>query len=428
MSRVLILGAGMVSKPIVRYLLSKGYEVWVATRTVSKAEALIEGHPRGKAIKCLADDTQKLKELIKESDIVVSLLPHEYHVEVAKICIEEKKNMVTTSYTSSELESLDNLAKESGIIILNEMGFDPGIDHMLTMKMIDGMKEKGFKVTGYYSYCGALPAPECANNPIKYKFSWSPRGALQACKNPARYMRNGEIIEVKGDELFEHRWIIDVEEIGKLEAYPNRDSVKYIEKYGIPGVKNVLRATLRYPGWCETMDLLNKLGLLSEEEYDFGEKTWSSFTKERLRELRINRNQIAVKRLEWLSLFSEEKIGGRKIPLDLIVEKFLSKAQYKEGERDMCVLKIEIEFEKNGSQEKHIATFLEFGEIGNETAVSRAVSLPAAVAVELILKGEIKSRGVRIPVDREIYEPVLNSLDKMGFSFKYKVSARSSTG
>ena len=248
MSRVLILGAGMVSKPIVRYLLSKGYEVWVATRTVSKAEALIEGHPRGKAIKCLADDTQKLKELIKESDIVVSLLPHEYHVEVAKICIEEKKNMVTTSYTSSELESLDNLAKESGIIILNEMGFDPGIDHMLTMKMIDGMKEKGFKVTGYYSYCGALPAPECANNPIKYKFSWSPRGALQACKNPARYMRNGEIIEVKGDELFEHRWIIDAEEIGKLEAYPNRDSVKYIEKYGIPGVKNVLRATLRYPG------------------------------------------------------------------------------------------------------------------------------------------------------------------------------------
>jgi saccharopine dehydrogenase-like NADP-dependent oxidoreductase len=197
MKEVLILGAGLVTRPIVRYLLEEaGYKVTVASRTVSKAEKLIDGHPNGVAKTLLVDDTDSLREMISQADLVVSLVPYAYHTVVAEICIEFGKHMVTTSYTSDAMKKLDGKAREAGVLILNEIGVDPGIDHMSAMRIIHDVEEKGGKIVSFFSYCGGLPAPESNTNPFGYKFSWSPRGVVLAGRNEGYYLKEGKTVHV----------------------------------------------------------------------------------------------------------------------------------------------------------------------------------------------------------------------------------------
>lgn len=431
MEKVLILGAGLVSKPMVTYLLKKGIKVIVASRTVSKAEELIKGFSNGEAREWVVEDKRRLKEMVKESDVVVSLLPWVYHLEVADICIEYRKPMVTTSYVQEKMQALESKVKEAGIVILNEIGLDPGIDHMSAMRTIHRIWDEGGKVISFRSVCGALPAPEASNIPFRYKFSWSPRGVALAGRNNGKFKKEGSIIEVKPQDLFKTTYTTEVEGIGILEVYPNRDSLPYLEKYGIKDADTIFRGTLRYPGWCETWYVISNLGLLDIEEKEWSDITYLEYTAKVIgvkpqevkttimKMFNLKEDSVALKNLEFLGIFSERKINLKKAPtIDVLVELLLEKLSYKNGERDMVILKDEVTGVVKNKTKKFISTLIDFGTIGEETAVARTVSLPAAIAVKMIIDGKIKNKGVLIPTLPEIYEPVLDELVELGISSK----------
>jgi saccharopine dehydrogenase (NADP+, L-glutamate forming) len=262
MKKALVLGAGLVARPLVRYLLDQpDFKVTVASRTVSKAEALVAGHPGGTTLTLLADDTAKLEQLVSKHDLAISLLPAPLHPVVAQMCIKHKKHMVTTSYVSPAMQKLDAPARQAGVMCLNEIGVDPGIDHMSAMRIIHDVEQRGGKVVSFRSYCGGLPAPDANDNPWGYKFSWSPRAVCTAGKNAARFRENGKQVDVPGPELFTHVEQTHVEGVGKLEAYPNRDSLGYVDVYGLKGIETMFRGTFRYPGWCRCLKKVVDLGM-----------------------------------------------------------------------------------------------------------------------------------------------------------------------
>lgn len=438
MKNVLILGAGLVTRPIVRYLLDQhDFHVTVASRTVSKAEKLIDGHPRGVAKTLLVDDKPALSEMISQADLAVSLVPFVYHPIVAEICISMGKQMVTTSYVSDAMKQLDEKAKEAGVLILNEIGVDPGIDHMSAMKIIHSVEDKGGKIVSFFSYCGGLPAPEANTNPFGYKFSWSPRGVLLAARNNGRYLKNDKIVDVESKDLFAHYWNVEIEDLGTLEAYPNRDSLPYIDLYSLEGISSMYRGTLRNLGWCDTWKKIVDLGLLDlEERKDLEGLTFRDFMGKLLKvetvvdlgqalstKLNIDFDSEIMKRFEWLGLLGDDPIPqGQTTNLDVLSAQLLEKLQYEEGERDMIVLHHEFiaEYPKENRKEKITSTLLDFGIPGGDTSMARTVSLPAAIASRMALEGKIKETGVHIPVIPSIYEPVLNELETMNIVFKEK--------
>ncbi len=410
-NNVLLLGAGLVSKPLVTYLLKHGFKVTVASRTVEKAEALIEGHPNGKAVKWVVEQEDKLKEMVKENDIAISLLPYIYHVKVAKICLEFKKHLVTTSYVKDEMKALDKEAKEKGLLFLNEVGLDPGIDHMSAMKLIHDIWKKGGKVESFESYCGALPAPEAADNPLKYKFSWSPRGVLLAGRNSAKYIKDGETINIEPDNLFDDHHNFYVKGVGEMEFYPNRDSVSYIDIYKLDGISTMFRGTIRYQGWSELMSVVSKAGWLSLDEVETTGKSYKDITAELTGLSKDNlENKILEKynaqgktqimeKIKWMGLLSEDKIDKGKItPIDILTELLLSKMYYKKGERDMVILNHKIIGKFDTGKKLYTSLMIDYGVEGEETSVARTVALPAAIATRMILEDKIKIRGVHIPV------------------------------
>ncbi|MHA1167848.1 MAG: saccharopine dehydrogenase C-terminal domain-containing protein [Candidatus Hodarchaeales archaeon] len=439
MKKVLVLGAGLVAGPHVRYLLDNGFKVKVASRTVSKAEKLVSGYENGSAIEydiTKDEDKSKLEELVKGADLAVSLLPYVYHVDVAKACIRNKKHMVTTSYVSSEMRALDEQAKEAGVIILNEIGVDPGIDHMSAQKIIDDIHEKGGKVKSFHSYCGGLPAPEANDNPFGYKISWSPRGVLLAGRNAGKFLKDGKVVEIPGEDLFDHHFNLPVEGLGDLDAYPNRDSLPYIEVYNIPEAESMFRGTLRNKGWCKTLKKIADTGYLDIEEKDIPPgTTYAKYLADLLGLPGVDnlREKVAEKlgipvdsdildRFEWMRLLSNEKVPyERSAPIDVLGYQFQKLLKYNEGERDMLVMQHEFIAEYDDRKEKIISTMLDFGIPNGDTSMSRTVGLPAAIGVRMILEGKITDTGVHIPVKKSIYEPVLKELAEMKISFSEKV-------
>jgi len=438
MKKVLILGAGLVAKPLVRYLLDQpDFHVKVASRTVSKAERLVGDHPRGEAQPLMVDDTAALKNLISCADLVISMVPYTYHVTVANLCIELKKHMVTTSYVSEKMGKLDRKAKDAGILILNELGLDPGIDHMSAMKIIHEVQNKGGRIASFYSYCGGLPAPEANTNPWGYKFSWSPRGVVMAGKNSARYLKDKKEVNIPSEDLFAHLWEMNIEGLPKLEAYPNRDSVPYIKLYGISDADSMYRGTLRYPGWCQTMKKVVELGFLDEKEQNVKGLSYGDFLRKLIKKekgtdlekglatyLKIDENSEPIKRFEWLGLLSDEPVPyERSSLLDILANRLLEKLQYEEGERDMIVLHHEFIAEYPNKKERITSTLIDFGIPHGDSAMSRTVGLPAAIGASLTLQEKIKATGVRIPVSPSIYEPTLKELEKQGILCKEKSTA-----
>lgn len=447
MKKILVLGAGLVAKPLVQYLMNqKDFQVIVASRTVSKAEGLTEGHKNGKAIALDVANKPELEKLVTGSDLVISLLPYVHHVTVAKLCIEHKKNMVTTSYVSDAMRALDEPAKKAGIIILNEIGVDPGIDHMSAMKIIHRIWNAGGRVTSFYSYCGGLPAPEANTNPFGYKFSWSPRGVVLAGRNDAKYLKEGKIVEIPGKDLFDHHWPLRVESLGDFEAYPNRNSLPYIDIYGLKGISSMYRGTIRNIGWCKTWKKIADMGFLDDaKKYDFSQLTYKKFIsglinnkgenlkKELAAFLKLDATSDIISRIEWLGLF-EEKTPRLKdgSALDLLVDVLLEKLEYKKGERDMIIMQHEFisEYPKScgcptsvGKREKIISTMVGFGIPNGDSIMSRTVGLPAAIGTKLVLQGKIRLKGVQIPVTPEVYEPVMAELENFGMKFDETVTS-----
>lgn len=428
MNKVLILGAGLVVKPMVNHLLNNGLHLTVADRILSKAEAMIGNHPNGKAIGWSTEDEETLDQLIAYHDLTVSLLPYTFHPMVARHCLKHKKDMVTASYVSPEMQALDASAKEAGIIILNEMGLDPGIDHMSAMRIIDQVHNRGGKIEEFYSICGALPAPEAANNPFKYKFSWSPKGVVMAGNNDARYLRDGKIVEVSTEDLFKNPLQINFTDVGKLEVYPNRDSISYIDIYGIPEAKTMMRGTFRYEGWCETMDAMKQLNLISYDTFDMQDMTYANMMAHQIgaqnidgirgkvaNYLNLNADAHAIKAMDWLGLFEDSPMG-RSVdsPFEVTSDLMISKMPLGQTERDMVAMQHTfLASYPDGKKEIIRSRMLDFGTPATDTSIARTVALPAAIGVEMILKGEIKVKGVFRPVIPEIYNPVLNELEKL---------------
>ena len=437
MKKILVLGAGLVAGAHVRYLLDQpDFRVTVASRTLSKAQDIIKGHPKGEARQLDVADEAALEDFIRQADLAVSLLPYVYHPTVARLCIKHRKQMVTTSYVKEVMTQLDEAAKEAGIILLNEIGVDPGIDHMTAMKVIHRVQKGGGEITSFTSWCGGLPAPEANTNPFGYKFSWSPRGVLVAGKNPAHYLKDGQEVFVPGEELFDRYWIVPVEVEGKVidfEGYPNRDSLPYMETYGITTTKSMFRGTLRNVGCCPTLRKIVCLGLLDEEERDdIAGLTFAQFTarligstgnlkKNLAAYLKVEEDSLVISNLEWLGFLSDDPLPLPKgAPIDILTARMLEKMQYEEGERDMLILQHEFMAEYPDRKEKIISTMIDFGIPNSDTSMSRTVGLPAAIGVKLVLQGKINLTGVHTPVVPEIYEPVLEELEHLGIHFTEK--------
>jgi len=436
MKKVLILGAGLVARPLVRYLLDQpDTEVEVASRTVSKAVRLIDNHPQGLAKELNLKNEESLRKEISGTDIVISMVPYSFHPKVAKYCIDYQKHMVTTSYVSEAMKNMDEEAKRAGIIILNEVGLDPGIDHMEAMRIIHEAEEKEGEIASFTSYCGGLPAPEANTNPFGYKFSWSPIGVLLAGKNSAQFLRDGNRIFIPPENLFENYSIVNIEGLGEFEGYPNRNSLPYIDLYGIESTKTMLRGTLRNKGWCSTMKKMVELGLLDDKEEDWSGATYKEFLRKLMKEpaeedlkkalsthLNIAEDSDITGRFEWLGLLSDEPVPVEKgSSLDILGAKMLEKLQYEEGERDMIILQHAfIASYKDGKKEKITSTLIDFGIPGGDTSMARTVGLPSAISTRLILEGKIDRTGVHIPVMPEIYVPILEELKVLGIAFKEK--------
>lgn len=437
MNRVLVLGTGYVVKPLVDYFLDKcKYEVLVASRDNNHSGLIIAGRPLGKRILWHATPPyDELDNMVKDVDLVVSMIPPSMHMIVAKACIKHKVNMVTTSYVSPEMKALDTEAKEAGIVILNEIGEDPGIDHMGAMQMINLIRAEGGELISFASYGSGIPSFEHNNNPYGYKFSWSPRGLIHAAQTPAVYIEDGEEVMVSGEDLLYSSWLVDVDGLGTFETYPNRDSRNYLEDYGIQGISHFYRGLLRHPGYCNSIQSKKDLNLLDDtESHSFEGTTYKQFMavligaeenndiKQAVADkLKLHISSDIMKQLQWLGLFDDTLIPISKgSNADLLLDLMQKKMFYEDHEKDMIIVHNEAIVELENRIEKRIATMKVEGRPFGYSAMARAVSLPAAIASRLILEGTIRSKGVLKPIKEEIYKPVLAELAENGYKFENK--------
>jgi len=453
---VLLLGSGMVCGPLVEYLLRRPENIiTVASLVKTELDGLVHRHG-GERIKpqildVASDEAAHLREqLVISSDLVVSLVPATLHASIARLAIQHRKHMVTASYVSPEMQSLDAEAREAGVLIINEVGLDPGIDHMSAMKMIHHAQSGGGQIIKFSSLCGGLPAPEAAgSSPLGYKFSWSPKGVLTASRNAACYKEDGKIHEVPGEDLLASSKPFTLNNAFALDVLPNRDSTSFAELYGLAEAPSFFRGTFRYRGFCERMLAVAQLGLLQQgpldalSSVDLSAPSWqwlacvlgcssdsAEAVKSEIRK-RLGSGVSATSGLEfvtWLGLLSDAPLpvdAIKESPVD-VVALLLQRDElaYQPGERDMVIMIHELLVKTaTGAVEKHTATLIEYGEPRGDTAMARTVGLPAAMAAQLVLdKGsEPFGVGVQRPLRPEWYEPILKLLDGEGIRLTEQV-------
>jgi saccharopine dehydrogenase (NADP+, L-glutamate forming) len=430
MKKILILGAGLVAKPMVEYLLGKGFHLLIASPMKERADEMINGNPLGLSLDWSMAEPLVLDKLVAEYDIAVSLLPYKFHTEVAKVCLKYKKPLVTTSYVQPDMKTLDRAARDAGVLFLNEMGLDPGIDHMTAMKIIDYVHLGGGKVEEFYSLCGALPAPEAADNPLKYKFTWSPKGVILASRNSALYLKKGKETYIDAVNVFKDRFSYTFPGIGDLEVYPNRDSISYLNIYDIPDTKTIYRGTLRYKGWCEALDAMKSIRMLEDSIADYGKMSYADFIAERAGigkmdlkrnlalKLGIQESSPAIKSLDFLGFFDDEKLNyGETTPFEITSDRMIARMMLNESEKDIVLLQhLILASYPNGTREVIRSSMVDSGSPSTNTAISRTVALPAAIAARLILENKIMLNGVYRPVVPHIYTPILNELKSLGIA------------
>jgi saccharopine dehydrogenase-like NADP-dependent oxidoreductase len=434
MKKILVLGAGLVARPAVRYLLNlPEIAVLVADQKMEKAQQIVGDHSRGIAIQLDVGDSARLHNMVADADIVISLLPWTFHPRVARLCLEFRKHLVTASYVKEELRAMDADVKAKGLIFLNEVGVDPGLDHMSAMQIIDRVCGEGGKVDSFFSYCGGLPALESNNNPLGYKFSWSPEGAMLAAMNDGRYKEHGKVIDVPGNKLFEHYWLKSVPGAGVFEAYVNRDALPYIDLYGLAGASGMYRGTLRNIGYCETWDFFKKLGLLNQKMmFDTNDispcEVLANIVRcDSLGDLRgaiashlgIPVHSLTLKKLEWLGLLSDRKLNlGTVSVFDIFAHTLKNSLVYDEGEMDLLVMHHEFEVLYPEQPRQRIqSTLIDSGIPGGDTSMSRTVGYPVGIAAGLIAGDKIDLTGVQIPIHPQIYEPILAECEQKSIRF-----------
>jgi saccharopine dehydrogenase (NADP+, L-glutamate forming) len=432
MKNVLILGAGLVVKPMVEYLLANGFRLLIASPMKERADEMIKGNPLGSSLDWSMDDPSMLDELVSRNDITVSLLPYKYHSDVAVVCLRHRKPLVTTSYIQPEMMAMDEEARKAGVLFLNEVGLDPGMDHMSAMRIIDKVHSIGGNVEEFYSLCGALPGPEAADNPLRYKFSWSPKGVILASRNSALYLKKSKRIFIEPADLFKDRFTYNFPGIGELEVYPNRDSISYINIYGIPEAQTMYRGTFRFRGWCESLDAMKALHMLDDTVRDYSGMTYCDFLAEitgiENRELKkaitarlgVTESSPAIESLGFLGFFSDEKLHYQDTsPFEITSDRMIKRMMLSDDERDMVILQhIILGSYPDGRKEVIKSSMTDFGRPTTNTSISRTVALPAAISVKMILENKIDVKGVLRPVMPQIYNPVLEELKSLGIEMK----------
>ncbi len=437
MKKVLILGAGLSSSSLIKYLLDNSKEhnwkIRVGKRSVEEAKRKINGHENGEAFKFdIFNEPQRIEE-IKNADVVISMLPARFHHMVAEKCVEFGKHMITASYVSKEIKALHQKALDKNILLLNEIGVDPGIDHMSAMKVIDEIKAKGGKMTTFKSSTGGLVAPKFDNNPWNYKFTWNPRNVVVAGQSVAQYLDHGKYKYVPYNQLFRRTEKMSILDVGDFEMYPNRDSLSYRETYNLQDIPTILRGTLRRPGYCAAWDVFVQLGTTDDtytvensENLTYREfinlflphNETDSIEEKICNYVGIEKESETYKRLEWLGIFENKKINLPKATPAQILQKLLEeKWAFGEDDKDMIVMQHQFDFTLNGKNKRITSSLVVIGTDQVHTAMSITVGIPVAIATKLLLTGVIEKRGVIVPTMKDVYEPVLNELEEYGIHF-----------
>ncbi len=437
MQHILVLGAGLSSSYLIRFLLNKApgysFEITVADADSEMASRKIGNATHGTAIGLDVSDGDKLSKLISKHDIVISLLPPTLHPLVARFCITHRKHLITASYVSPEMQALHHDAEQAGVLLLNECGLDPGIDHLSAMKIIHNIQQKGGIITSFKSFCGGLVAPEYDDNPWNYKFTWNPRNVVLAGQAPAKYRYNGQLKFITPQHIFEQTERVEITGLGNYESYANRDSLGYIEPYGIESAHTVLRGTLRKEGYCKAWNQLVRLGLTDdsfviEHANKHSYRQWlNAFVPgDDIKQLEERTAQLLgcspsseyFQKISWLGLFSDEIIPLEKATPAQILQNLLErKWKLKAGELDMIVMKHIIHYTLEGNSYEVSSELIVKGEDEVYTAMAKTVGLPMALAVLHILKGSVNLKGVHIPIKPEIYEPILHELQQLNITF-----------
>ncbi|ORE01463.1 saccharopine dehydrogenase [Rhizopus microsporus var. microsporus] len=445
--KILLLGSGFVAAPCVEYLARRPEnKITIASRRIENAQALSAKFPGTIAVSCDINDDKAIEDLVAQNDVAISLIPYIYHAKVIKAAVKHKKHVVTTSYVSPAMMEYDQAAKEAGITVMNEIGLDPGIDHLYAVKTIEEVHKEGGKLKEFISFCGGLPAPEDSNNPFGYKFSWSARGVLLALKNTARYLERGKVVEVSGTALMDSAKKLNTGYPGfAFVGYGNRDSTPYDKRYNIPEAETIIRGTIRYDGFCQFVKALVILGFLSEEEEahlsaNAEDITWSQVLAKTLNvndtsdealqasviaKCDLDNNEYKAPILDgmrWLGLFSNTKVHRRGSLLDTLCATLEEKMQYGPNERDLVFLQHRFEIElKDGTHQTRTSTLLEYGKVGGYSAMATTVGVPCGIATQLVLDRKLTQTGVLAPMTNEINEPIIELLEKEGIGMVEKI-------
>jgi saccharopine dehydrogenase-like NADP-dependent oxidoreductase len=436
MKTILVIGAGRSSSALISYLLKNSltfnWHVRVGDVNLKQAQDRVASNQCGTAFVFDINDQNQRETEIKQADLVVSMLPAFMHGQVAEDCVRFGKHLVTASYVSDKMKSLDAEARAKGVILLNEIGLDPGIDHMSAMQIIDDVHSRGGKMDAFYSYCGGLVAPESNDNPWGYKFSWNPRNVILAGQGTAQYIKDGKYRYLPYQRLFSEATEIAVEGYGKFDAYANRDSLSYRSVYGLENIPTMLRGTLRHGGFCRAWDAFVQLGVTDDswkledsENLTYAQlveallPSGNGSVKQRFAKLiNAEENGDVMKMVEWTGILSDEKIGLKAATPAQALQKLLeAKWKLKSGDKDMVVMQHVFEFSLQGKKQKITSSLVVKGDDEVNTAMAKTVGLPAAIAVKLILTNQFSSAGVVVPVMKELYEPVLRELKEHGIVF-----------
>ena len=440
MRKILIVGAGKSSPYLIKYLLDKSQEEELLIHITDLDTNHLKKYQKYENCKVSPiniSSEKEREEFISESDLVISMLPARFHIILAKSCLKLKRNLLTASYVSEEMKTLTNDIKNSELLFLNEMGLDPGIDHMSAKKIIDDLLANGAKINSFKSYTGGLIAPESDNNKWNYKFTWNPRNVVLAGQGiPAKYIENNKYKYIPYNRLFKNTEKIKIEKYGQFEVYPNRDSLKYREIYSLNNIKTMIRGTIRKVGFSESWNMFVKLGLtndsfrisnsenMSYKEYvncflPYDDKL--SIEEKLQRVLSISKwdeNWEKIKEIDILS--SNKKITLKNASPAQILEYILKDAwKLEKKDKDMIVMYHEFGYETSlGENEKIISTMVCKGKDDTYTAMAKTVGLPLAISSILLLNNKINLTGIHTPIDKEIYNPVLKELEANGINFE----------
>ncbi|HXS35803.1 MAG TPA: saccharopine dehydrogenase C-terminal domain-containing protein [Flavipsychrobacter sp.] len=441
MQTILVAGAGKSSIYLIHYLLSHAprnkWKIIIADDNETAIKEKIGNNPFAEAAIIDITNNSEREPLVKQADLVVSLMPPHLHIHLAKDCLRYKKNLITSSYISPEIMEMSKEVKDAGIMFMCEMGLDPGIDHMTANQIIHSIQRVAGVITSFKSYCGGLIAPESDDNPWHYKFSWNPRNIITAGLGGAIFLQNGKKIDVPYERIFDKNKKIKVDEVGSLAFYPNRDSLHYLEMYDVPDIKTFMRATLRHPAFCKGWQALVSLGLTNQNDiFDTQGFTYSSWLKNKTaynndvalkeyvaQKLGIEPDDKVLSMIEWLGLFEDKPLVPQKCSsADILLELLLDKWKMTSTEKDMVIMQHEVEYLHKGKKIKLCSSLVLKGESREYSAMAKTVGLPMGILSRMVLNKKIlPPAGVHIPNMPAVYRPVLTELHHHGVSFTERV-------